>query len=203
MKYYSQYGQDEFIHQNLLSDTDSKIFVDVGAYDGIQGSNTMFFEESLNWDGLCFEPIPVVFNQLILNRKCQCINGAAWNKNEQQTFRAVEGYPEMLSGIVDEFNPEHINRINREGGKYTDIIVDCYDLNELLIQNNITNITYMSVDTEGSEFTIIKNLDLSVINVKIFSVENNYSDSNVYDYLVGSGYQRLTSLGIDDLYIKI
>lgn len=207
MKYYSQYGQDEFIHRNFLSDTDSKIFLDIGAYDGIEGSNTMFFEESLGWDGICFEPNPNIFNKLVQNRKCQSILGAAWDTNEQKVFRMVTGYSEMLSGIVDELNSQHISRIDDEckqtNGSYKDIPVQCYDLNELLIKNNIKDITYLSIDTEGSEFRVIKNLDLNVINIKILSVENNYRDSNLFNYLSSFGYKKVATLNIDDIYIKV
>jgi FkbM family methyltransferase len=204
--YYSQYGQDSFIHHNLLSDTDSNIFIDIGAYDGIEGSNTKFFEEYLGWDGICFEPNPKLFERLQNNRKCQCVCGAAWDNNEQQTFRMIEGYSEMLSGIVSELAPEHINRIEQEckihNGKYVDVPVDCYDINSFLLTNEITNITYFSLDTEGSEFRVLKALDLNAIHIKIFSVENNYGDNTVYNYLTSFGYRKAASLGIDDIYVK-
>ncbi len=204
--YYSQYGQDSFIHNNLLSDTDSNIFIDIGAYDGIEGSNTKFFEEYLGWDGICFEPNPKLFERLQNNRKCQCVCGAAWDNNEQQIFRMIEGYSEMLSGIVSELAPEHINRIEQEckthNGKYVDVPVNCYDINSFLLTNDITNITYFSIDTEGSEFRVLKALDLNAIHIKIFSVENNYGDNTVYNYLTNFGYRKAASLGIDDIYVK-
>lgn len=204
--YYSQYGQDSFIHNNLLSNTDSNIFIDIGAYDGIEGSNTKFFEEYLGWDGICFEPNPKLFDKLKTNRTCQCVCGAAWDTNEQQTFRMIEGYSEMLSGIVSELAPEHINRIEQEckdhNGVYVDVPVNCYDINQFLLLNDIIDITYFSIDTEGSEYRVLKALDLDKIHIKIFSVENNYGDSNVNNYLSNFGYKKITTLSIDDIYIK-
>lgn len=205
-KYYSQYGQDEFIHKNLLSNNDSNIFIDVGAYDGIIGSNTKFFEDN-GWDGVCFEPNPKVYEKLIKNRKSQCVLGAAWDTDENQIFRVVEGYAEMLSGMVDELNDPHRARIDKEcsdmGGSYSDILVNCYDLGKFLISNDIFNVTYISLDTEGSEYRILKSLDLNKIYVKIFSIENNYQDYNVDNYLTSQGYKKVTTLKIDDIYVKI
>ena len=202
MKYYSQYGQDKFINEILLKYQVLGVFVDVGAYDGIIGSNTYFFEKNMGWDGICIEPNPEIYKKLTENRKCQCINGCALDKNGQVDFRMISGYSEMLSGIIHEFDNKHIDRINSENCEYRDIKVDCYDLNELLINNDVTNITYMSIDTEGSEYSIIKNLNLNKIKIKVFSVENNYNSNEVEIYLKSFNYTKIARIEIDDIYVK-
>lgn len=69
---YSQSGQDEWV----LSIIKGKgFFVDIGAYDGRQYSNTLRLEES-GWNGLCIEANPANFAQLVKNRKCDMVNVA-------------------------------------------------------------------------------------------------------------------------------
>lgn len=41
---YSQYGQDTFVH-SILNHQTNGLFMDIGAHDGITGSNTRFFEQ--------------------------------------------------------------------------------------------------------------------------------------------------------------
>jgi len=40
------------------------IFIDIGAFDGMEDSNSLFFEETRNWTGICIEPSPLEFNKL-------------------------------------------------------------------------------------------------------------------------------------------
>ncbi len=44
-KYYSQAGQDKFIYENFFKDQKNGFFIEIGAYDGITGSNCNFFEK--------------------------------------------------------------------------------------------------------------------------------------------------------------
>ena len=71
--FYSQAGQDQWI----LEKTNSKrrgYFVDIGAYDGINYSNTLYLEKNLNWSGICIEPDVKTYESLIINRNCICEN---------------------------------------------------------------------------------------------------------------------------------
>lgn len=69
----------------------------------------------------------------------------------------------MLSGLVDEYDPRHVYRINSEiqryGGKLKEIQVECFNLNEILVQNNIWHIDYLSLDVEGAELPILESID--------------------------------------------
>ena len=77
-------------------------------------------------------------------------------------------------------------------------ILDFYDAPEL--------IDYMSIDTEGSEFDIIKKFDFSKRKIKIISIEHNYhpkNRKNIYKKLTSEGYKRIFEdiSKFDDWYI--
>ena len=109
------------------------IFIEVGAYDGVKLSNTYFFKKELGWSGICVEPVHSLFQKLELNRKCVCFNksvsdkigkskflhfigGDQYEVMEDEEYPKVKGkeHTEMLSGLVDYYNPKHTNLINRE-----------------------------------------------------------------------------------------
>jgi hypothetical protein len=69
MQFHSQIGQDQWVH-SVLGDKRYGFFVELGACDGISLSNTLFFERSLNWNGICIEPEQSMFDQLVRNRTC-------------------------------------------------------------------------------------------------------------------------------------
>jgi len=54
---FSQSGQSKIV-ANLLKEQKRGFFVECGAYDGEEISNTLFLERNLNWTGLLIEADP-------------------------------------------------------------------------------------------------------------------------------------------------
>ena len=53
--------------------------------------------------------------------------------------------------------------------------VETITLNDLIAENtDKKSIDYISIDTEGSEYEIIKNFDFNKYAVEIFTIEHNY-----------------------------
>ena len=72
MKFHSQIGQDRFLLEHFFRGRRGGVFVDIGAYDGEMFSNTLFFERSMGWTGLCVEPLPSAFAKLAATRRSIC-----------------------------------------------------------------------------------------------------------------------------------
>lgn len=208
-EFYSQYEQDRYVYENFFKDKKNGVFVDIGAHDGISLSNTYFFEKSLGWQGICIEPIPEVFERLQANRKCLCMQGCIYDKSDKVGFLRVHGYPEQLSGIMENYDPRHLERINREvksrGGSTEVIEVKCYALTQLLLDQGLKHIDYLSIDTEGGEMGILKSIDFSKIDIEVIDVENNYGEP-FQPFLESVGYKRSSYRGPhgspDEIYYK-
>ena len=206
MDYKSQYNQDRFLNENFFKNKKNGVFIDIGAHDGVSLSNSYFFEKSLGWEGMCIEPIPTLFKELDKNRDCIKINGCAWNEDTTKKFRLIKGYAEMLSGIVDTYEPEHAKRIDDEcrsmNGEYEDIEMTCYNLNGLLEKHRLYEIDLLSIDTEGSELDILKSVDFNKFKINIILVENNYNDNNLREFLTSKNYKLVHRLTIDDVFVR-
>lgn len=206
MKYYSQLGQDKFIDE-YLNGKQNGFFIDIGAHDGKSSSNSLFFEEFRNWSGICIEPGIDEFEKLnsfrkSLNVKC-CISGY----DGESDFTYIRGYSNMLSGLSESYDDKHKMRINNEinsyGGEIINIKIPVFKLQTILDKNNIIDIDYCSVDTEGSEFNVIKSIDFNKTNIKIFSIENNYGDDTIKKFLEEKGYILYKKIQWDDIFIKL
>lgn len=207
LDFYSQCGQDKYLYDNFFKDKKNGVFLDIGAHDGITFSNTYFFEKSLGWTGICIEPIPEVFEKLANCRSALCVQGCVGDRNETVDFLKVSGYPEMLSGILTNYDPRHLERIEKEiilyGGSYEIIPVQCYKLNDLLSQNRIRHVDYLSLDIEGGELDVLKSIDYDTIFIDIIDVENNYNYPDMKEFLNSKGYTLITSIGgQDEIYMK-
>lgn len=66
--FYSQSEQDKWVCE-FFNYKKNGYFVEVGAYDGIQTSNTYFLEKELAWTGVCIEADTTIFQELSKHRK--------------------------------------------------------------------------------------------------------------------------------------
>jgi FkbM family methyltransferase len=206
LQFYSQYKQDQYVYEKFFQNKRNGIFVDIGAHDGVTLSNTCFFEKSMGWTGICVEPIPEVYNRLKANRNCLCIQGCIFDDLENVPFLMITGWAEMLSGIVENYDPQHVERIQREinsnGGHSEVINVKCYNLTQLLLDNHIQHVDYLSIDTEGGEFNILRSIDFNRVDIDVIEVENNYQEP-FQEFLEPFGYKKVCVLGPDEIYEKI
>lgn len=204
LSYNSQYKQDEFIDKVLFGKKNNGFFIDIGAHDGISLSNSLFFEKHREWKGICVEPNPIVYKKLIRNRTSLNLNVCIGKANEIAKFTQIKGYSEMLSGMTTKYDERHLERINNEikfyGGEISEIDVEMIRLDTIENINN-TTIDFISIDTEGNEFDILKSIDFKMLNVIAIVVENNYQDKYLREYLFINKYVLLACLHTDEIYI--
>ena len=66
--------------------------------------------------------------------------------------------------------------------------------------------SYISIDTEGSEYEILKAFDLDNFRPKVFTIEHNYTENEtkIDELLITSGYERIFRklTGFDAWYVQ-
>jgi FkbM family methyltransferase len=200
-KYYAAHGIDQYIKENFFSNKTDGYFIDIGAHNGVDINNTFYFENE-GWNGICFEPIPEIFTQLKTNRKCKTINKAISDKPGPAQFFQITGYSDMLSGLADKYDLNHIARINRElehyNQNYNYIEVMCSTFDDE-VEN--TNIDLLSIDTEGAELDILKTINFKKYNVNIMIIEYNYHNPELLSLIRDNDFEIVNQKGVD-LIIK-
>ncbi len=94
-----------------------------------------------------------------------------------------------LSRIVD-----RIESINLRSKGNVEYMVETISLNDLLNSHNAPrNIGYLSIDTEGNEYEILRSFNFSNYKFGFINIEHNYSAdrSKVYKLLTSNGYSRI------------
>lgn len=173
-------------------------YCDVGAHDGVSLSNTLLFAKR-GWSGVCIEAHPGPFAKLVENRP-QAINvqcAAFDGSKDVVTFQANSGGTEMLSGIVANYDPRHVQRITNEGGRGNMIEVQAKTLDTILDEAG----SPLIIDFLG-ELAVVKGLNK--YKAKVVAIENNYPDDNsVHDLIVSKGYTLERNVGCDDIYVLV
>lgn len=206
-KYYSQYEQDKFITENFFKTEYKGFFIEIGADDGIDKSNTYFLELS-GWNGICIEPSPSRFRSLKQNRKCEVLNLAISSSEKEVEFLDMTGYGKGLSGIIENYNPKHIDRIERETANNPQtlskqkVTVKTRRLDHILRERGITKVDYCSIDVEGSELEILKSIDFSEVFFGVMTIEDPYDSPDIKAVMSDNNFKLLRKIGPDLLYIN-
>lgn len=200
--FFSQHGQDKWLVERFFPGRTDGVFVDIGANDGVTLSNTLHLER-LGWTGLAVEPIPSVYERLQQNRRCATVHGCVARGPGRRIFREISGGSQMLSGLLDQYDPRHLERIQREvaldGGTWRDIEVEAFGFHDLMDRHGIRRIDYLSLDVEGGEYQILKSIDFQRTPVAVLSVENNYQDVRIPLLLRRKGFRWDSMVG-DEFY---
>tara|TARA_B100000963_G_scaffold322466_1_gene306543 strand:+ start:413 stop:1165 length:753 start_codon:yes stop_codon:yes gene_type:complete len=158
-------------------------FVEFGAGNGKEFSNTFLLEKKFNWQGILAEPCKSFHKEIFSNRNCAIDHRAVSNKSNVEVN-------------FTEFENKHFSRINNKSlnGKinYSVLTVSLMDL--LSEYNCPKEFDYLSIDTEGDELKILQNLDFAIYKPLIISIEHNYNIKNkesIFDLLSKRGYIRI------------
>ena len=198
---YSQIGQDLRVIQTYNNKEDG-FFIEIGASDGINLSNTYLLETKYKWKGICCEPVPNKFKELVNNRPNSiCYSEAVFNQSGLSLNFDIANNFDLLSGI-SEYIDAYKSTVDKNK---TSIKVQTISLLDVLEKSNAPKfIEYMSIDTEGSELEIIKNFDFEKYTFGLIDIEHNYIEprrTEIYNLLSSKGYVYEGENKWDDMYI--
>jgi FkbM family methyltransferase len=187
----SQLSQDLFV-LSRLNFKRSGFFVEVGASDGITLSNTWMLEQLFGWRGVLVEPAKVWHESIKSNRTSIIDKRCVWETSGLQLSfsQAREAELSTLSAFKDSDN----HRVARADSE--EYFVETVSLEDLLVTHGAPeSIDYLSLDTEGSEFTILKSFDFDRFSIKVITVEHNFTNqrSAINELLASNGYRQVLS----------
>ncbi|MGA3127472.1 MAG: FkbM family methyltransferase [Candidatus Korobacteraceae bacterium] len=199
----AQLRQDLFV----LSEVDFKrngFFVEFGAADGIDLSNTYLLEKEFGWSGILAEPATCWQGDLKKNRNCHISTECVWSaSNSTLTFNEAE--TAELS-TIHSYSATDAHRQERKKGKTYDVTT--ISLEDLLAKYSAPrNIDYLSIDTEGSEYQILSNFNFDSFQFRVITCEHNFMEASreaVFSLLTEKGYVRKFEKvsQFDDWYVK-
>lgn len=163
-------------------------FVEIGVGDGTVYSNTRLLEQELGWKGILAEPA-LMFHDRIASSRTAILDRRAVSDETGNvlTFEQDDAMGE-LSGLADQ-------RVSRGVQDVSSYKVETVRLDDLLDEHQAPDeIDYVSIDTEGSELSVLSGLSMSKRKVSFFTVEHNFDAHrmNKYDEIMGrAGYRKI------------
>jgi FkbM family methyltransferase len=159
----SQIFQDLFV-LFILKEKRSGFFIEFGATNGKNLSNTFLLEKSYGWSGILAEPGICWFEDLNKNRGCSLDRRCVWSETGKSLVFNETTYPELSTIDIFSSRPDDLKQARTFGSKYT---VDTVSLDDLAKEHNAPfEIDYLSIDTEGSELPILEAHDFQRHRIK-------------------------------------
>lgn len=171
-EYPAQFGEDKFIinyfEKKNLSPF-NRVYIEVGAFDGYEMSNTYALEHGYGWKGLLIEGGPMLFDRLLHKDRPRSvkINKALCNN---------EGFVEFNDGAQGLGGLEKYENKNNEATRIKwgqkKVKVQCAPVTTLIKENGLRYIDIFSLDVEGAEEEVLNSFDWN-IPVRIWIIEVN------------------------------
>ena len=177
-----------WLNSKLKAKPGRRFYVEFGACDGVEYSNTLQLER-LGWDGILAEPARNYRKALISNRRAQLDFRAVAEKSGEYLKFVEAG---VLSSL-EKFSREDVHTTDRHLNPRT-YLVETVTLDQLLVSCNAPrNINFLSIDTEGSESSILSKFKFSDWEIDFICVEHNYSSQKqqILEILGRNGFTNI------------
>lgn len=193
--------------QDLLADFVCEgragLYCEFGATNGKSLSNTFFLEVERNWRGVLAEPGRNWHAQLAANRPDAHIDHRCVYASTGTGIEFYEAEIGEYSTTVSDFSRDVHGHHRNKNNKY---IVETVSLNDLLVSYGFDSLDYLSVDTEGSEYIILKEFNFDKFRPKLITVEHNFTEDrgHLFNLIQSNGYQRIFEelSAFDDWYVR-
>lgn len=203
LRYFGLNGLDQKIEE--YTNLDDGYFVELGANDGVNQSNTLYFEWFRGWRGLLIEPHPKNFSELKKNRsdtnvfkRAACVGPEYSNRSVQLMYsNLMTSTLGIKSDITDPIN--HAMQGSKFGiGKNYEFEAPAFTLNQLLAEADAPSlIDLLSLDVEGAELEILKGINHSTYRFRYLCIESR-NPTELRSYLEKEHYQFVSRLSSHD-----
>ena len=200
-KFYSQTGED-VISRDYLPEKVG-YYVDIGAGRPISGSNTYLLYRR-GWRGVCVDPLKSntkVFKAL--RPRDKVLEVLIGSKRESVPFWEFEPYEYSTadSDVAEKLASRQGVRLLRYSSR------QCWPLSELAPIATPLDPSFLSIDVEGLDLSVLSSSDWSKFTPRVVCVEEWDSDlrdtelSEIHLFMVSKGYKRKAWTGLSSIYV--
>ncbi len=192
--HYAEFAEDVMVNR-IFKNMDTGFYVDIGAYHPFKGSLTHNLYAK-GWNGINFDLSKISIDLFNIARSRDININCAISDFTGETFYYENSAINQQNSLINQ-NPNQKK-----------IKVKSYQLNEILILNNVNNVDYINIDTEGNELNILKGIDFTKIKPYLFTIEDNSFDFNdaikkeKITFMAQKNYQLINIIGVTMFFVK-
>jgi len=194
-RFHAQNDEDRALAR-IFAKTERGTCLEVGANDGVNLSNTYYFEE-LGWQCILVEPNSDCCNKIRKSRQATLFECAASEKEGYAVLHVGSGSDDVYSSL----EAEHLTE-NREC--YRPVVVPIRTLNAILEEAGVASLDFVTIDVEGHESQTLRGFALDRWNPHLVLLEDSsdMTDAEVEHHMQQAGYCRFWRSGANDWYAR-
>ena len=177
-------------------------FIEVGANDGIQQSNTLRLEKDLGWKGILIEPSFESYINCIKNRKDSLVLNIAltsFSDYQKRQFQYGDFNGSLMSSLINKktgFNfLDNLKNILISLKNNNLVPVRQAPLQLIFDQLIFQKVDFLSLDVEGYELEVLHGINFETFRPKYIAIEvRNHHKEKIFDYLFKKQYRFLECL---------
>ena len=186
-------SMEQRLKEDFFADTPAGFFVDVGANDPTDGSQTWHLELK-GWHGVLIEPQPRLAQKLKEQRRVPvfaCACSSPTNTGKMLPFQ--------LSGIQSSLN---LNFFVAGMRKEEIIEVPVRTLDDILLEIKApVPIDFLSIDVESHEIEVLSGLTLTRWRPRLILIEDIVLNLRLHRVLQSRGYRWVRRTGLNSWYV--
>ena len=189
---YSQFGEDLWLGE-YFADRPNGFYVDVGAYDPFNASNTLLLYRQ-GWHGINIEPDPAALARLQRFRPRDTNLGFAISDVSGEAGFLLDG----SFSTIERSEHEILGTSSR-------IVVRTRRLEEVLSEWTHGNeIDLLDVDCEGLDLTVLQSNDWQRFRPRVVLAESHLDPpSDLQSFMLGVGYERVARFTVTYAFERI
>lgn len=205
MKDFSQNGEGAIIAK--FFGVEPGVFLSIGENDGLVLSNVRHLALA-NWSGVCVEPAPTAYAKLAQLYKNEdtiwTVQAAITDKDGPLEFYSSgthlrKGDTDLLSTT----RPEELARWKKSGEVFTKTTVRGITFDTLMRETGVRHFDFVSIDAEGADLDILRQIDLTAVGCRLLCVEvNARGDAEFTAYAQRHGMRLLAKNFENRIYCK-
>lgn len=206
---------DEIYLKNFGYKTDGA-FVEIGAYDGHSISNTSFLAD-IGWKGIYVEPVKEYYEKCSnrhSNNNVKVYNNLVGDSEDIKTIFKGGDLSTSKKEMVNFFQTGPLGWARSAHDGASEQVLQT-TLTSIFETNKLKNIDLLVIDTEGSEWDIIKDFDFNKFLIKMIIIEMHetsdawkscpnliHDNYNINNILESYGYNKIFVDDINTIFVR-
>jgi FkbM family methyltransferase len=185
-------ASEERLILDFLSNITNGVFVEVGANDPIEGSQTLHLERR-GWTGLLVEPLCEHAADLRTVRTAKVEEVAC---GPRRTHDALMDF--KVAGVASTLADRFINhRVSEREIRKVRVVT----LDSLLAKHGIATVDFLSLDVEGYELEVLDGFSIEKYQPAFIMVEDRVRDLKIHRYMASKNYRLVRRSGANGWYV--
>ena len=182
--------------------SDTPLYLEVGAYDGVFQSNTLPLNKVLGWSGVLIEPVKEQYEKCKINRTQDVVVNFALSSIEGSDKEISINIAGPMSQVIDnqisfKKSFKYLKRFVKNKLYKIELMQTIATISTVKLLENlkVNHIHFASIDVEGFELEVLKGMDLAKMNTLALLIEvRPHNTMPIIDLLVAQNFVLVDSL---------